>query len=323
MINNYLLNPVKERQDNQFDVKVDHNLTTNNRFFTRYSFQKTHRLQPASIPHGDAGFTFGAGDGNIKAQSLAFNDTHTLKQNLLNEFRFGWSSIKFLNTSIDYGTNPAAAVGLPGINLNEVTSAMSQITFQNIRNLGANSNQPLITNQNDFQIFDNVTWIKGKHTIKSGGSLTLRSREILNADSITGVFNFNNNMTSNCAGLPAGCTVNSNTGFDVASFMLGLVNTKTRALFDATPYKETRPEYALYIQDDFRATSRLTVNLGLRWDVYPPWIEVNDLQSNFDETTGKFVVASDDAVIGGVKVGRRLRPTRSGISAPASASPTT
>ena len=107
MINNYLANPVKERQDNQFDVKVDHNLSTNNRFFTRYSFEKTHRLQPATLPHGDAGITFGAGDGNIKAQSLAFNDTHTMRTNLLNEFRFGWSSIKFLNTSIDYGTNPA------------------------------------------------------------------------------------------------------------------------------------------------------------------------------------------------------------------------
>ena len=103
---------------------------------------------------------------------------------------------------------------------------MTQLTFQNIRNLGANSNQPLITNQNDFQIFDNVTWIKGRHTLKAGGSLTLRSREILNADTIVGNFNFNNNMTSNCAGQGAGCTVDSATGFDVASFLLGLVNTE-------------------------------------------------------------------------------------------------
>ena len=124
-------------------------------------------------------------------------------------------------TPIDYGTNPAEAVGMPGINLNAVTSAMTQLAFQNIRNLGANSNQPLITNQNDFQIFDNVTWITGQHTMKAGGSLTLRSREILNADTIVGNFRFNNNMTSNCAGQPAGCTVNSATGFDVASFMLG------------------------------------------------------------------------------------------------------
>ena len=95
-INNHLINPIKEREDNQFDVKIDHNLTTNNRFFARYSFQKTHRLQPATLPHGDAGATFGAGDGNVDAQGFAFNDTHTLGSNWLNEFRFGWTSIEFL-----------------------------------------------------------------------------------------------------------------------------------------------------------------------------------------------------------------------------------
>ena len=68
-INNYLINPDQERQDDQFDVKVDHTLSTNNRFFARYSYQKTHRFLPATLPHGDAGATFGAGDGNIKAQS--------------------------------------------------------------------------------------------------------------------------------------------------------------------------------------------------------------------------------------------------------------
>ena len=306
-INNYLINPIKEREDNQFDVKVDHNLTSSNRFFVRYSFEKTHRLQPATLPHGDAGATFGAGDGNIKAQSMAFNDTQTLSTSWLNEFRVGWSSIKFLMTSIDYGTNPANAVGLPGINISSVASAMTQLGFQNIRNLGANSNQPLITNQNDIQLFDNVTWLKGKHTVKTGGSLTLRSREILNADTIVGNFSFNNNMTSNCAGQPAGCSVNSTTGFDVASFMLGLVNTKNRNLFDAGTYTEKRPEFSVYVQDDFRATSKLTMNLGLRWDVYPPWVEIKDRQSNFDVTTGKFVIASDSASIEGVKVGRYLQ----------------
>ena len=306
-INNYLLNPIKTRQDNQGDIKVEHKLTGSNRFFVRYSFEKTHRIQPASLPHGDAGFTFGAGDGNIKAQSAAFNDTQTLGSNWLNEFRFGWSSIKFFMTSIDYGTNPAKAVGLPGINVSSVASAMTQLNFQNIRNLGANSNQPLITNQNDFQIFDNVTSTKGRHTLKAGGSLTLRSREILNADTIVGNFAFNNNMTSNCAGQGTGCSVNSATGFDVASFMLGLVSTKNRNLFDAGTYTEKRPEISTYVQDDFRASRKLTLNIGMRWDVYPPWTEIDDRQSNFDLTTGQFVVASDSAVIAGTKVGRYLQ----------------
>ena len=62
-INNYLITPNLERDDNQFDVKVDHRLTQNNRFFVRYSYQKTARFLPATLEHGDAGATFGAGDG--------------------------------------------------------------------------------------------------------------------------------------------------------------------------------------------------------------------------------------------------------------------
>ncbi len=135
-------------------------------------------------------------------------------------------------TPIDYGTNPAAAVGIPGINLNEATSAMTQLGFQNIRNLGANSNQPLITNQNDLQFFDNVTWLKGRHTLKAGGSVTLRSREILNADTIVGNFGFNNNQTSNCAGLASGCTINTR-----HRLRRGQLHARLRRLEDAQPVR--------------------------------------------------------------------------------------
>ena len=308
-INNYVINPTLERQDNQFDVKVDHSLTSNNRFFGRYSYEKTHRILPATLPHGDAGFTFGAGEGDIKAQGFAFNDTQTFSPNLLNEFRVGWSSIKFFMTPIDYGTNIAQTVGIPGINLGQTTSAMSQIMFNNggMRNIGSNSNQPLITNQNDIQIFDNVTKVAGKQTIKMGGSYTHRSREILNADTIVGRFDFNQNLTSSCGGITSGCTAAANTGFDFASFLLGYASNASRTLFDPGTYTETRPEFAAYIQDDFRATSRLTINAGLRYDVYVPWVEQDNKQSNFDVTTGRFVVASDNATIGGVQVGRYLQ----------------
>jgi hypothetical protein len=308
-INNYLINPTLERDDNQIDSKVDHNLSDNNRFFVRYSFQKTHRFLPATLPHGDAGFTFGAGDGNIKAQGLAVNDTHTFGSGWLNEFRVGWTSIKFNMTPLDYGQNLAQSVGIPGINLNQATSAMSQLVFQNggARNLGSNGNQPLITNQNDYQIFNNVTRVAGRHTMKFGGSLTMRSREVLNADLIVGQFGFHQNNTSSCAGVTVGCTPLANTGFDVASFVLGYAAIKDRRLFDAETYTETRPEIAIYVQDDMRIGDRLTLNAGLRWDLFVPWVEVDDRQSNFDESTGKFVVASPDAVLNGVKVGRYLQ----------------
>ena len=313
-INNYLINPTLERQDNQFDVKVDESMTTNNRFFTRYSYQKTHRSLPATLPHGDAGFTFGAGDGNITAQGLAFNDTHTFSAKLLNEFRAGWSSIKFFMTPLDYGSNPASTAGIPGVNLGPTTSAMSQIVFTTTtgggsgsRNLGSNSNQPLITNQNDFQIYDNITHVSGRNTMKAGGTWTHRSREILNADTIVGRFDFNANQTSNCAGITSPCSLLSNSGFDVASFLLGYASNASRTFFNPGTYTEIRPEAAAYFQDDIRATNRLTINAGVRWDLFVPWVELNNQQSNFDPTTGKFVVASDSAVIGGIQVGRYLQ----------------
>ena len=108
-----------------------------------------------------------------------------------------------------------------------------------MRNLGANSNQPLITNQNDIQIFDNVTQVAGKHTVKVGGSYTHRSREILNADTIVGRFDFNQNLTSSCAGITSGCTAAANTGFDFASFLLGYASNASRTLFDPGTYTET------------------------------------------------------------------------------------
>ena len=309
-INNYLINPTLTRRDNQIDVKVDNALTSNNRFFARYSYEKTHRVLPSTLPKaGDAGFTFGAGDGNITAQGVAVNDTHTFSSSLLNEFRFGWSSIKFFMTPIDYGGNLAQAVGIPGINLSPTTSAFPQIMFNNggMRNIGSNGNQPLITNQNDFQIYDNVTRVMGRQTMRAGGTWMHRSREILNADTIVGRFDFNQNLTSNCAGITSGCTPVNNTGFDFASFLLGYASNASRTLFDSGTYTEVRPEVAAYVQDDIRLTDRLTVNAGLRYDLFIPWVEVNNQQSNFDVSTGRFVVASDDAVVNGIQVGRYLQ----------------
>ncbi|HVQ28450.1 MAG TPA: hypothetical protein VMV21_02650, partial [Vicinamibacteria bacterium] len=317
-INNYVINPLLTRQDNQFDVKVDHNFSANNRMFVRYSYQKTHRDQPATQPHGDAGFTFGAGDGNVKAQSFALNDVHTFNPSWLNEFRLGYSKIEFFMTPIDFGENLAEAAGIPGVNINDVTSAMTQIQFEQggARNLGSNGNQPLITNLGNLQITDNVTHILGRHTLKAGGNITFRSREILNADTIVGQFFFSQNQTSNCAGKTSGCTVNNATGFDVASFLLGTARRKNRALFSDQTYTETRPEWALYLQDDFRVSTKLTLNLGLRWDVFVPWVEKDNRQSNYDPSTGFFVVASDDAVINGTNVGRYLQTYSKGDIAP-------
>lgn len=310
-INNFLRNPVQTRNDDQFDVKVDHTISSNNHFFIRYSLERTDRFLPATLPDGDAGFTFGAGTGLVRAQSVALNDTHTFNPHLLNEFRFGISRFNIDVASINAGSNLAQKIGIPGVNISDTASAMSQITFPNgeIRNLGANGNQPLITALDTFQYFDNLTYIAGRHTIKSGFSYTRRRRNVFNVDNIVGTFQFKSDLTSNCGGVTAsGCRIDPTSGFGVASFLLGYSSSETRTYMLGT-VGERRPEYGAYIQDDFRLSSRLTLNAGLRYDLFVPYVEVHDRQSNFDTGTGKFVLASDSAVMNGHTVGRELQFT--------------
>ncbi len=304
IIDNYVINPKQEREDDQFDVKVDHALNEANRFFVRYSFQKSHRFLPASLPRGDG---FANGDSTITAQSVVVNDTHSFGPRWLNELRAGYSSFSLLGVPRGSGENLAQQMGIPNVNFNQFTSGMSSIVFQQQGSRSLGSGQPLVTNLRTLQLLDDVTHIRGRHTVKAGASLTLRSREILNSDSILGTFVFGQQQTSNCAGQAPTCGVDPAAGFDVASFLLGYATVKTRAYIGEVPYTEERPEWAAYVQDDFRVTSRLTLNLGLRWDLFVPWVEIDDRQSNFDPSTGRFVVASENAVIDGVEVGRYLQ----------------
>ncbi len=244
-----MINPDLERQDDQFDVKIDHALSDANRFFVRYSFQKSHRFLPPSLPRGDGGV---AGDSDITAQSVAFNDTHSFGPRWLNELRVGYSRFALDGVPIGYGENLAQQMGIPNVNFSAYTSGMSAIVFAGggMRTLG--SGQPIATNLGSLQVLDNVTHIRGRHTWKAGASAIFRSREILNADNINGQFVFNSSLTSNCAGQTAPCRQDAGTGFDVASFLLGYASNRSRSLIGEEPYTETRPEWAAYVQDDFR-----------------------------------------------------------------------
>ena len=108
-INNYLINPINEPRGQpvrrQGRPQPDATATGSS---SSYSYQKTHRIQPATLPHGDAGVDVRRRRRQHQGAEPGASTTRTpFGTSLLNEFRFGWSSIKFFMTPIDYGTNPA------------------------------------------------------------------------------------------------------------------------------------------------------------------------------------------------------------------------
>jgi hypothetical protein len=305
-IDNYVTTPTQRRHDDQFDVRIDQAIGDANRPFVRYSFDKSRREVPSFLPLGDGGVT-GAGTYDITGQSVAINDTHVFGPRWLNELRVGWSAVDIGFVRVGSGRLLAEDLGIPGINRDEQTTGMVNVAFatMDMRSIGSGGG-PGTANTSALQVTESLTHVRGRHMLKAGASLILRRRHVYFSDAALGMFGHNTDVTSSCAGRAPACRPDPTSGFSFASFMLGHPSVFNRSVLEA-PYTERRPEWSAYLQDDFRMGDRLTLNLGLRWDLFVPYVEDDDRQSNFDTSQGRFVVASEDAVIGGVEVGRHLQ----------------
>jgi len=130
-----------------------------------------------------------------------------------------------------------------------------------------------VFNAMDYTVVENLTWIRGKHTMKFGGEIDRDQINNINLNQIAGAFQFSNAMTA----VAAGNTGSS--GSSVASFLLGAVNTASASIPVETGLRDLR--VALFAQDEWRATRKLTVSYGLRWDYQPAISEVQGKMSTF------------------------------------------
>src|SRR6266404_1561509 len=289
-----------------FDARGDYVLNSKTQVFGRYSYQKFLRSGPglfgavaggAALP-ADSGGQF-AGTSNVRNQSLASGFDYTFSPTLLTDFRFGYMRYHVDVAPGGLGTTPATDAGIPGLNVDKVystgmpyfhvtTTGLPDFNFG--YSLGANQcNCPLLESEHQYQFVNNWTKIHGNHTIKFGADVRYAYNLRVPSDvHRAGELNFTQDQTQGPGGVG---------GSGLATFLLGDVSTFGRYVSASTNANETQPRFFFFGQDTIRVTNKLTVNLGLRWEIYKPESVRGTGQGGWvDPATGEVRVAGTQGV---------------------------
>ncbi len=295
LANNYIDNSVNTVRAPQGDIKIDFQATTRDHIFGRESIaQKTYtNPSPANM------FMYGGPNSDAFNQNAVLGWDRTISPTIVNDLRVGFNRFNVVDTANAYGINENNALGIingniPGLPYTSGIARFEISGFTVSNSLGGSSSSltgdPGWTNAkrvaNIFDYTDGLTWTKGKHTLKFGGNIQQIQSSLTNSqDDPRGIFRFDANYTSNAGA--------SGTGNAYASFLLGNPNQVWRDFVNTVP--ALRMTFVgFYVQDDYRITKSLTLNLGVRWDLFTRPVEKYNRQSNFDPTTGLIDIASSN-----------------------------
>jgi hypothetical protein len=249
-------------------VRSDYKLSASDSLVARYAYylNKTNNGTNAGGLPG----IYSHRNDHLQTQDAVLSETHVFSPNLLNDARLGGMLSDFPFQAASAYQNVAGQIGLPN-NTNILIPTMSNgvIPTPNIT-LGFRSSTTI-------EGFDDLTWIVKQHTLHIGG--TVRFSEGYNNQtgaSPSGAFTFIAGSTA--AG--NNTTVTTGTGSTYASYLLGQVNSASQLVTAGSAFR--RMMYAAYLQDDWRATSRLTINAGLRWDFMSQAVEKKNGIQNFN-----------------------------------------
>ena len=291
--NNYTTNLPFTKGTNSFDIKIDWAINERNHLSGRYSWQKVNTFQaPAfgSFYGGPAGGGF-QGTGDQTAYSTGVNYDHIFSSSFFTEARVGVAHLRNNANPNDYGSNDATTLGVPGVNIagQPFTSGQIGVTLNGGFSgpiIGYSASVPWIRGESNIDFVNNWTKIIRNHTVKFGADLRRVRDDLLQDQTFSprGAFTFQDVQTSQSG-------QKTNSVNNVASLLLDVPSQTGRDLNTFFPaYRQWW--FFAFASDKWQATSKLTLDLGVRWEFYPPATPKNDGGfSNYDPATNNLVIA--------------------------------
>ncbi|MGA9798222.1 MAG: carboxypeptidase-like regulatory domain-containing protein, partial [Terriglobales bacterium] len=298
---NYTNVPVRKLNEGKFDIRLDHTFSPADSVFARFSYDQAVSFVPGGSP-GFAEQNPFASTQNITnhGRNVAISETHMLSDRTINQFNAGFNRIFNHIKSFGDSTCEAAALGIQGADLASkcdsitgypaslnqstqdcVSCGLSSTQMAGYYSLGDRGFAPFQGGTNVFSVSDTLDLIRGKHDVRVGLGFRANQMNVRTNGFQDGYFILNGGS-------------GSFTGDDTADLLLGQV---TGAIHDQTfdgattgrRWKMFRP----FVQDDWRVTPNLILNIGLAWALVTPETEAEGRQANFNFNTGKYLVAGN------------------------------
>lgn len=269
--------------DYEYDIKIDHNFSDSDKFFVRYSGRKTDSTPASAFPDPRAGGRnpgqLGFGATKNHSRQAVLNYVKIINPRLTNNLIAGWFQTYPKREVAGYGEVSTNSLGILGLPNGDDKLGTPDFQFTNFAPLGSSGDTLFFELQDSKSIVNQTSWVLNRHTLKFGGEARLIRTDNLQPNPGTTRWDFQPIYT-NQIGV-------ANTGWDYASFLLGLPRNFGYRIFPGF-FKSRSSIYALFVQDDIRVSRKLTLNLGLRWDAPLYYHEAQDRSGVFDLDKGQY-----------------------------------
>jgi Carboxypeptidase regulatory-like domain/TonB dependent receptor len=301
--NNFTNNTRFLKHNTAFDVKLDHQMTDNDRFAFRFSraVQKVDEQPVFGVNAGGPGQGGFQGSGTQHQQGGALNHTHAFSGTFLVETRVGINNYRNVARPADFGSKDAEAVGITGANLDDFTSGMSSIRIAGFTNdplVGYSASQPWDRGETSIDVVNNWTKIRGNHTFKWGADIRRLRDDLVQAQTFSprGIFRFGDGSTVAGTTQRNGDSKTNQQANDFAAFLIDMPSNGTGVAVGrdvsvvSGSWRETQTFF--FGQDSWKITPKFTLDAGMRWEIYfPATPSRSGRYSNYNAFTNTLVIA--------------------------------